>query len=727
MPIQPNGSRRLIVAITVIAIAGAAYWLLTRPSEPVPRRGETRIPVEQLLAPSTPAPAPQTSDYVGISVCAECHAERVDEFRATNHFRTSRLPVPAEIDSLLAGATGVFQTRDPRLRFEMRKEGEHLIQSAVMQSDSSPLRRSERVELIYGAGGVDEIHMYWKADRLFQLPVAYLHPLQQWGNAPGYIDGTVNFDRPVPPRCLECHATYVEHHRGTDNGYRRDNLVLGVSCERCHGPGRGHAEFHRTHPDAVEARKIVHPGTLEREQQLAICSQCHSNAAKPKTGAFEYRPGLSLEDYYRDDLKSLPETSHTANQIEALRLSQCFLNSPKLTCTTCHDPHVPEGPGNSASAVRSCLQCHAPEACRERESLPLEVRERCIDCHMPVRRAANISFDLADDEYVPLIERREHRVGIHETAQQELLLEWRRNQTGDEHREIADQLARELADRYRAEGDALRAEFRFEAAAGAYREVCRLDPDPENLVRLEQALGTTRTLHATLREAEILVQQQRLVEAIDRYRSALALHPRQAEAHGRLGTLLVNDGRREEGIAHLKLVAEYDPDNSYGDAMLGWIHYLERDFTTSDQHYRQAHEREPWSAQLHYQHGLVRLGMNDRQGAEEHWNQTLEIHPAHSEAAIALCELLRQAGRHDEAIEWGKLAARSTSARDPEILAALAQAFADGGRFEYALSAIDVAQAAAPLNQPRLWARLRELREEFARRAGLEPHAANRP
>ena len=85
----------------------------------------------------------------------------------------------------------------------------------------------------------------WRDDRLYHLPVSWLHPYERWGQAAETV---------VPPEthsaCVECHNTWVAHVPGTVNQFRRDDMHLGVTCERCHGPGREHAEYHRAHPDA---------------------------------------------------------------------------------------------------------------------------------------------------------------------------------------------------------------------------------------------------------------------------------------------------------------------------------------------------------------------------------------------------------------------------------------------------------------------------------------------
>src|SRR5262249_8282885 len=160
---------------------------------------------------------------------------------------------------------------------------------------SGEQRTSTRIALAYGTGNADEIYFTWHDDRLHELPAAWLHPQNRWGASPFNPYGSDDFSRETTTRCLECHNTWFEHVPGTSNQYKRDSFILGVTCERCHGPGQEHVAFHQAHPDAETGQSVVHPGHLARDRQLDICAQCHSNAIKPRTPPFSYRPGEVLD------------------------------------------------------------------------------------------------------------------------------------------------------------------------------------------------------------------------------------------------------------------------------------------------------------------------------------------------------------------------------------------------------------------------------------------------
>jgi hypothetical protein len=247
------------------------------------------------------------------------------------------------------------------------------------------------MDIVIGSGRKGQTYLYWKADRLFQLPVSYWVDLQSWVNSPGYRDGVSDFDRPVIPRCLECHATSAQTVAGLPppNQYKPASLVVGISCERCHGPGREHAQAMRTHktPEA-----IVNPAKLPRERQIEVCAQCHAGHGKSLAAAFSYIPGGPLDHYLqRDQLAPGATVDVHGNQVALLQLSRCFQASAELTCSTCHDVHTIQR--EAASFSNRCLTCHRTQDCGEFVKQGEKIAANCIDCHMPLQPSNLIMSD----------------------------------------------------------------------------------------------------------------------------------------------------------------------------------------------------------------------------------------------------------------------------------------------------------------------------------------------
>jgi hypothetical protein len=179
------------------------------------------------------------ADYVGDEACRSCHKQKVEDFHVTAHYLTSRLPTKESILGNLASGQNVLRTSNPYLYFLMEQKGDAFFQTAVEGEPPYADSRRERFGLVVGSGGKGQTYLYWKGDRLFQLPVSYWRELG-WVNSPGYRDGFANFERPIIPRCLECHGTYFKSTPNWPNSYDSSRFVVGITCEKCHGSGGRH-------------------------------------------------------------------------------------------------------------------------------------------------------------------------------------------------------------------------------------------------------------------------------------------------------------------------------------------------------------------------------------------------------------------------------------------------------------------------------------------------------
>jgi tetratricopeptide (TPR) repeat protein len=705
------GARRSIRwagwAIVALAVGTAgAVALRWRPSSP------SRVDSLADQDSDDDPPVPPDPGYLGPQACAPCHGRRVAEFQATPHFRACRLPESEPMPPGFAPGRRTHATHDPALRFEMTRSGNDFRMTAVHASPAGEVRTSARIDLVYGANKADEVFFSWRDDRLYELPVAWLHPQNRWGESSLNPYGSGDFSREATTRCVECHNTWFGHVAGTANQYdRRLHLVLGVTCERCHGPGREHVAFHQAHPDADTGHAVVHPGRLSRERQLEVCTQCHSNATKNRGPAFSYRLGEPLEAYFRTAVSKHPENDHVANQVKYLRQSKCFQKSDTLTCVTCHNPHRPT---DAAAVGRACLKCHQPAACGERHRLPEAVRDRCVDCHMPQRVWMNVHFHTEDDQYVPPIRRHEHRIAVYPTARQEVLLAWCRTHSDPASRQEAARLTKSLVDFWLAEADRLRREYRFLAEIGAVREALRLDSAPGTRARLRQAVATQAKLDADLVDALHQADQRRFPEAIATLNRILAVKPDLALAHGKLGTLYAAAERDDLAVPHWQAVAEDDPDDAYGYTMLGWLAYLQDRQEDAVEAYRRADEIEPFNAKINYHRGLGLIKLGRLPKAAESFRRALTIDPKNAGACQGLSHVLREQGQPAEALRFARRAARLSGGQNADVLLSLADAYADAGRLadaeDTAARALDAARTSNSGLVPSVRERLEEIR-----------------
>jgi len=399
VPIQARG---LLTGLLLAALV-AVTPMQSAPQAPA---------AQQAATPGVKAPPPDSA-YAGDAACASCHEKEAQTYFATPHYLDSSLPSVKTILGNFAPGKNVLRTQNPILIFAMIAANDGFFQSAVDIRDPQNLSgRAEKFDVVVGSGRHGQTYLYWKGDELFELPVSYWTYTHEWINSPGYADGEVNFDRLVEPRCIECHMTRFDSNSPPRNRYRRDSLVLGIGCERCHGPGREHVERERgaTPPAAGSPEiAIVNPTRLVRDRQLDLCALCHAGPGEPIAPALSFQAGDDIAGYLKITAPpaNAPADVH-GNQVGALKASKCY-GSGKLTCSTCHNVHRMQ---ESADAFSDrCLTCHSVHACGRFRQLGESIRGKCVECHMPVGKSQVITASLKG---IPLqAQMRTHRIAIY--------------------------------------------------------------------------------------------------------------------------------------------------------------------------------------------------------------------------------------------------------------------------------------------------------------------------
>lgn len=452
--------------------------------------------------------------------------------------------------------------------------------------------------------------------------------------------------------CLECHGTLL--------AFRGDRLdvtssILGVQCERCHGPGRAHVE---AMVSSEGESRIFNPGSLEADQQAAFCGQCH-------------RQPSDIDPL--DIMTRAPTLARHAGA--GLMLSACFRNSPRdktISCLDCHDPHRNVEPA-ADSYRKACLRCHlTPES--DHHTQPIAPTADCISCHMPVEKEAFYGLRFTDHWIrrpgapAPLdSSEREDYLDVLEGSYRKATL---RTQLGPQKKaafriRLAEVLyARKNTDaalRFLREGLSFSPTYDQRLrAASLFRRSNRVSEAAEVL---EAALAEEpNRADAYLQLGELLQQQGKLDEAMSRYLRALELEPESAPAHNSLGSVLGSQGKLEEAVAQFRRALELKPDYVEARSNLGLSLRMTGRFDEAVVEFREVLRQKPgWTPALN---SLARI---------------LAAHPDPSR---------RQPG---EALRLAEQAAELTVYSQPAILDTLAVAYASAGRFDQATKAAEEA------------------------------------
>lgn len=322
--------------------------------------------------------------FAGSASCGSCHKDVYEAHLKTEHHLTS---MPASDSSIL----GSFETGKNSFAFDeanlikMEKAADAFYQ--VYYKNNQPVHKA-RLDMVIGSGRKGQSYVGWNDSFLVQHPITFFSPAQQWSNSPGYPPAKVVFNRPITSRCLECHSTYVENKTASNKreSFDRNRIILGVECEKCHGPAAAHVNFQTKNPQATEAKFIVNPGKLPRERVMDLCSLCHGGRLSKTKPSFQFQAGDTLSNYF--SLPQVPMNESAidvhGNQSGLLAMSKCYQLSA-MTCLSCHDVHKNES-NQVAVFSQRCVSCHTDghqKKCKMTTEIGVGIQQNCIDCHMP--------------------------------------------------------------------------------------------------------------------------------------------------------------------------------------------------------------------------------------------------------------------------------------------------------------------------------------------------------
>lgn len=373
--------------------------------------------------------ASASTDFVGSSVCQQCHETEYNAWLQSHHFQAMQLP----LDNFVAGDFNdqTFQYGDWQTRF-FKSDTEYFIETknAEAETEVFPVRytfgfyplQQYLVELTDGQ--LQAFDIAWDAraeeeggQRWFQLqnetinnpddPFHWTNHAQNWNS-----------------RCSECHSTNINiNFDQATSQFSTTFSEHNIGCESCHGGAKNHLEVVSSKRQAdnsgfelslptqgqwqfVENQPIAHRVTSEVFDHPSMCADCHSLRI-PLTD----NPESFFEDY-RFTLPTPPNYFVDGQIKEEVFVYGSFLQSKMhhagVTCIDCHEPHSNrlkiEGNG-------LCAQCHQPEnydTPKHHHHLSSSAGAQCVNCHMPAT------------VYMQVDPRRDHSFSIPNPAQAQI-------------------------------------------------------------------------------------------------------------------------------------------------------------------------------------------------------------------------------------------------------------------------------------------------------------------
>jgi len=353
-------------------------------------------------------------NYIGSNSCFTCHEKIYESYAKTTHYKTSEwMKNSAFKDELYKSDSVVY---NDNLYVKVHEKNGGIYQSAY---SNGLLAATHRLDMVIGSGKKGQTFLFTNDTKFYQLPLSWAIGAHRWINSPGYPSDKVMFNRMVYVKCFECHATYAEE-KLNDTGealFDTSQMVLSISCETCHGPGKQHVHYHQENKADQKGKYIINTQVLSRQQKLDACASCHSGLRENIKTAFSFLPGNKLDDFFKPAYHkdSTAQLDVHGNQYALLTASKCFKQSMVLNCSSCHNVHQQETDSKQLFAQR-CMNCHNDNShnlCTEKHTDKLTMINNCIDCHMPMQGSGQINFNSANKRETKYQLIRTHLIGIY--------------------------------------------------------------------------------------------------------------------------------------------------------------------------------------------------------------------------------------------------------------------------------------------------------------------------
>jgi tetratricopeptide (TPR) repeat protein len=352
--------------------------------------------------------------YVGMQACRTCHDDIYQTFIKTGMGQSFGLATKQKSAADFTPAHAIVYDSALDYYYKPYWSGDSLyIMEFRLEGGDTVHKRIQQVNYIVGSGQHTNSHIFNVNGYLYQAPITFYTQKHQWDLAPGFEKGASSrFQRLIELECMSCHNGYPDFVSNSENKFV--SVKTGIDCERCHGPGGLHV-LERQTSRPVDTSKgpdysIVNPRRLPTALQNNVCQRCHlQGIAVLNDGKtfFDFHPGMKLSgvmNVFMPEYEGAQDKMIMASHVERMMKSQCYVQSGKMSCITCHNPHVSVKFTPRAQYLNACKNCHGNAAGQHQCAESLQVRatknDDCVVCHMPHNGSIDIPHVAVTDHFI---------------------------------------------------------------------------------------------------------------------------------------------------------------------------------------------------------------------------------------------------------------------------------------------------------------------------------------
>lgn len=355
-----------------------------------------------------------TARYVGMQTCRTCHESVYQTFIQTGMGQSFDHATRQKSAADFSPAHALVYDKDLDFYYKPYFDHDSLyVMEYRLEGRDTVHKRIQRIDYIVGSGQHTNSHIFNKNGYCYQAPITFYTQKHQWDLAPGFEKGASSrFSRMIEIECMSCHNGYPDFEAASQNKYY--SVKTGIDCERCHGPGSLHVAAKQS-GDIVDTSKgpdytIVNPRRLSTDLQNNICQRCHlQGIAVLNDGKsfYDFHPGMHLSEVmnvFMPEYEGARDKMIMASHVERMKKSRCYVESQKMSCITCHNPHVSVKFTPRTQYLNACQSCHGAAGgqhqCTEKPEVRAAKNNDCVTCHMPHNGSIDIPHVAVTDHYI---------------------------------------------------------------------------------------------------------------------------------------------------------------------------------------------------------------------------------------------------------------------------------------------------------------------------------------
>lgn len=598
----------------------------------------------------------KNAHYVGMQECRSCHWQIYETFIQTGMGKSWGIANKQKSAADFSPDKALVYDSVKDFYYKPYWNGDSLyILEYRLNGRDTIHKRLEKVSYIVGSGQHTNSHLININGYLHQAPITFYTQKGKWDLAPGFEKGlNARFDRKIEMECITCHNGYPQFEEGSFNKF--SNVPLGIDCERCHGPGSIHVDNKRK-GDIVDTSKgpdfsIVNPRRMTSDQQNNLCQRCHLQGIttlNDNKTFVDFKPSQELKktmNTFMPIYEGNEQNMIMASHVERMKMSNCYINSGKMSCISCHNPHVSVKFTKNEVYINACKSCHpSNKLCKPDNRQP--TTDNCIACHMPKNGSIDIPHVAVTDHYIRIPNKKitaSNKNAISKFVQLKCY-----NNDRPENK-IRARAFLEFYERYTPNNAFLDSSFYYLSKTGIDlendfdKELIRAYYLKENYVKiiaLSEKHPSTTVLDAwtNYRIGEAYYSIENYTKAIEYFKQACKLKPFALDFQNKLATTYVANNKLMEAKKVCQFIIKEHPRYGLANFNLGYIAMQENNLPLAKFFYEKSLQINPDHVQTLINLAVIYYQINQKNYIKPLLYRALKIEPTNEKIKAMLADL----------------------------------------------------------------------------------------